>query len=88
MRISENFKLRNIAGENLVVQVNNTAADMTKVISLNSSSAWLWKQLEGKDFDVDYAVNLLTEHYDVDKEIAQKDVLHWVDVLLENKIAY
>ena len=87
MRIDNNYKLRQIAGENLVVMSGKEGVDMTRVISLSSSAVWLWKQLEDKDFTKEDAVALLLEEYEVAKEVAISDVEKWVDALIQNKIA-
>lgn len=87
MRIDNNYKLRQIAGENLVVMAGKEGMDMTRVISLSSSAAWLWKQLEEKDFTESDAVELLLEEYDVERERAISDVKNWVVALIQNKIA-
>ncbi len=86
MRIKSNFKLRNIAGENLVVQVNNSELDMTKVISLNSSSVWLWTKLVDRDFCSEDLVQMLVDHYDIDEQTAQRDVNKWIEILAQNGV--
>lgn len=86
MRINSNYKLRQIAGENLVVMTGKEGTDMTRVISLNSSSTWLWKQLEDKNFFEADAVELLMKEYDVIRLKASEDVKAWLDVLIENGI--
>ena len=52
MRIKENYRVREIAGENLIVEQGKSQADMTKVISLNSTALLLWKELQGRDFSL------------------------------------
>ena len=86
MHFNKSFKLRTIAGENLVVQTTSGETDMTKIISLNSSSAWLWRELEGKDFTEEEVVEILLGHYDVSPEQAQKDVSTWIKTLTDNNI--
>lgn len=87
MRIKSNYKLRQIAGENLVVMTGKEGTDMTRVISLSNSAAWLWKQLEGKKFTETDAVELLVQEYEVDKQTAIDAVKWWVDALIKNRIA-
>ena len=50
MHIDTSYKVRQVAGENLIVKQGKTHADMTKVISLNSSALLLWNELQGKEF--------------------------------------
>ena len=49
MKIKSMYKVRQVAGENLVVGQGRLNADMTKVISLNDTAVLLWKELAGKD---------------------------------------
>ena len=46
MKIKENYKVREIAGENLIVEQGKSQSDMTKVISLNNTALLLWKMLQ------------------------------------------
>ena len=44
MRINPNYKLREIAGETIIVNQGKTGIDMTRIISLNSSAKVLYQQ--------------------------------------------
>jgi hypothetical protein len=54
--------------------------DLSTVYTLNSSAAWLWEQLKGKEFTIDTIVDLLCENYDVDIEQAKSDA----EILLQD----
>ena len=58
------------------------STDMTRVVSLNDSAAWLLDSLADKEFSVDDAARLLTERYDVDMERARADSQRWADTLI------
>ena len=45
MRIKEEYKVREMAGEHIVVMQGRYGVDMTKVIALNETSLWLWNRL-------------------------------------------
>ena len=45
MKIKEGYKIRNIAGEHVIVSIGTLNVNLTKVVSLNPSSVWLWEQL-------------------------------------------
>lgn len=74
MRIKEGFILRSICGEYVVVGEGLAQVNFNKMLSLNNSAAYLWKELEGKDFTPDTMVDLLLENYDVTREQAAEDV--------------
>jgi hypothetical protein len=49
------------------------------MISMNESAAFLWKEVEEKDFDAEMLTALLTDNYDIDRETAQSDVAALLD---------
>ena len=84
MRINTKFKLRDIAGETVIV--NAPEADLTRIISLNTSARLLWNELSDKDFLIEDAAEILMEHYSVSEETAKKDATVWVDALKKSGI--
>lgn len=73
MKIKKGFTLRNVCGENIVVAEGKENIDFTKIISMNESSAYLWKNIEDKEFTADDLCKLLTDEYDVTEDTAQQD---------------
>ena len=73
MKIKEGFILREMCGENIVTAEGIENINFNKLISLNSSAAYLWENLIGKDFSVEDMAVLLVEQYDIDMELALKD---------------
>ena len=86
MKIDSKAKVRDIAGEKVVIMQGRLGADMTRIIQLNGSSVWLLEQLAERDFEVADVVELLTSRYDVDEQTATADATKWVKQLRENKI--
>lgn len=83
MKIKEQFKVREMAGEHVVIMQGSSFSDLTRIISLNESALYLWNALEGKTFDTAAVANLLAEHYGIDDEIALRDAQRWLDKLDE-----
>ena len=81
MRIKDSYKVREIAGENLIVEQGKSQADMTKVISLNSTALLLWNELYGRDFTPADAAAVLTSHFNIAQEVADVDSRKWIDTL-------
>ena len=73
MRIKKGFEMRVICGEAIVVAHGLENIDLSKIINLNESAAYLWRAVEGKDFDAPMLARLLTEEYEVDSETALRD---------------
>ena len=73
MRIIDGFVLRTIGQEHMVIGEGVSQIDLNSIVSLNATAAFLWKQIEGKDFTVEDLTKLLTDNYDVDRERAAAD---------------
>ncbi len=83
MKIKEGFVLRQICGEYVVVGEGLAQVNFNKMLSLNASAAYLWEQMQGKDFTVQDMADALKERYEVDEERAYNDaaalVEKWID---------
>ncbi|MBQ9147700.1 MAG: PqqD family protein [Rikenellaceae bacterium] len=86
MKIDSKVKVRDIAGEKVVIMQGHLGADLTRIIQLNGSSQWLLEQLSGREFEVADVVALLTSRYDVDELTATTDAEKWVEQLREHKM--
>ena len=73
MKIREGFILREMCGENIVTAEGIEHINFNKLISLNSTAAYLWENLTGKEFSIEDMAALLVEQYDIDMELAMKD---------------
>lgn len=84
MRIIEGFVLRPLGDEFIITGEGPAQVNFNKMISLNSTAAYLWKSVEGKEFSVEDLTALLLEEYDVDEATASKDALaiarKWVEI--------
>lgn len=74
MRLKQGFELRDVCGERVLVAQGLENIDFSHIINLNETAAFLWEKLQGVDFDVETATDLLTGEYDVDKETARADI--------------
>ena len=73
MQIKNGFVLREMCGEHIVTAEGMENINFNKLISLNSTAAFLWKNLEGKDFTEKEMAALLVAEYGIDMELATKD---------------
>lgn len=83
MKLIEGFRLRDVMGQATVIGEGVNQINFNKLITLNSSAAFLWRQVEGKDFDESMLADLLVEEYGIDRELAEKDskaiAAQWVE---------
>ena len=70
MKIKDGFVLREMCGENIVAAEGIENINFNKLISLNESAAYLWRELIGKEFTTEEMAELLIVRYGIDKELA------------------
>lgn len=73
MKIKTGFVLREMCGENIVAGEGLEHINFNKLISLNSTAAFLWKELVGKEFTETEMAQMLVDEYGIDMELALKD---------------
>ena len=76
MKIKDGYKLRTVAGENMVVSPGTDG--FNGVIMLNGTGAFLWKLLES-GCERDEMIAELLKVYEVDKETAGKGVDSFIE---------
>lgn len=82
MRIKKDFVLREVCGENVITGESLRAIDFRKILSLNESAAWLWKEAKAQgDFTIESLTARLCEEYDVTAEEARSCVTELLDKL-------
>ena len=84
MKAKKGFNLREVCGEQIIVAEGKENIDFSNIISMNESSAYLWKKVQQMDsFTADELAQLLTEQYEVEYEVALKDATtlagQWVE---------
>lgn len=72
-----------MCGENIVAGEGLQHINFNKLLSLNESAAYLWKELVGKEFTQEEMAELLIVRYGIDKQLAMTDsgklMNAWVD---------
>ena len=81
MKINHNYKLREIAGETIVVNQGTTNVNMTRIISLNASARLLYQRLVEQEFTVEDAAKVLMDTYGIGNERALADAEKWLESL-------
>ena len=83
MKAKPGFNLRVVCGENIIVAEGEENIDFSNIISMNESSAYLWQNIQGKEFTHEDLVGLLTQEYEVDEATATKDVKALTELWLQ-----
>ena len=71
MKTKIGFNLRQVCGENIIVAEGEENIDFSNIISMNESSAFLWKEAQQlESFTIADLVRILTAEYEVDEATA------------------
>lgn len=79
MKTKNGFRLRELGGDYILIGESVELVDFNNLITFNETAAYLWQQVEGKDFDVETLTQLLLDEYDVSEDIARHDAQATVD---------
>ena len=83
MKIKKGFVLRQMCGENIVTAEGLEHINFNKLISLNTTAAFLWEKVDGKEFTAEEMAQHLVEEYGIDMELALTDAgklaQAWID---------
>jgi len=75
MKIKKGFVLREVCGEHVIVGEGLGAINFGRMLALNETAAWLWKEaLAMGDFTVEALAERLCENYEVSADEARQDV--------------
>ena len=81
MKRSADFLLREVADTQVLVPVGDAMIKFPGMVTLNGTGVYIWGLLE-QEQSVESLVAALMEHYAVDRETAQGDVVAFVNKLI------
>ena len=73
MKLKKGFELRSICGEKVVTASGIENINFNKMLSFNSSAAFLWERFYGSEFCVGDMADALVSEYGIDRERALAD---------------
>ena len=85
MKIKENYVMREVAGQAIVIAVGEESERFKGMINLNRTGKEVWRYLE-KDMDLVEIVKKIVEKYDVDENTAMLDVENMINKLFQSGI--
>ena len=85
MKTSNEFIMREIAGEYVLVPVGKRALTFQSLVTMNEVGALIWEMVE-KESDIDQIVSGILDEYEVDEQTARKDVLDFIGFLKDCQI--
>lgn len=78
MRLRSDLIMRHVANEYMIVDPGQGVVDMSKVYTLNETSAMLWEKLQNKDFTLRDVIGVLLDHYEVNASRAEADAQRFI----------
>ena len=79
MRAKKGFRLRELGGDYILIGESVELVNFNNIITFNETAAYLWKQVEKKEFDINTLTQLLLDEYDVTEDIAREDAQATID---------
>lgn len=87
MKLKDQLILREVAGEYVIVPTGRRAREVTNVVCISSSAAYLWDYMKDHEFSKEELVQRILEHYQgVTMEQAEQDIDRFLKVLSDNGI--
>ena len=83
MKKIDGFAMRRLGQDAMIVAESVDLIDFDRIVSLNSSAAYVWESLPDTDFTLRTVADLLLRRYDVEESIALKDAEDLVNVWLK-----
>lgn len=75
MKQKKGFVLRDVCGDKVIIAEGIEVLDFGQLLSLNETAAWLWEEASKQgNFTIDTLTSALCEEYNVEKDLATKDV--------------
>lgn len=80
MKKTDGFTMRRLGQDAMIVAESVDLIDFDRIVSLNTSAAYIWESIPDSDFTIRTITDLLLRSYDVEEEVARKDAEELVDI--------
>lgn len=87
MKLKDGLILREVAGQFVIVPTGKRVQEVTNIVYISSSAAYLWEYMKEHEFEKEDLVERIMGHYSgVTEEKASADVDHFLKILADNSI--
>lgn len=87
MKLKDGLILREVAGQYVVVPTGKRVQEVTPIVYISSSGAYLWDYMKDHEFEKEDLVAKIMEHYSgVTEEQAAADIEKFLKTLADNNI--
>lgn len=85
MRTNENYILREIDGESILIPIGEASEHLNGMIHLTPTAAFIWKEVDNSN-SLEEIIQKLMEKYEVTEEIAKRDVYGFLTELYKRNM--
>ena len=85
MKLKKDFILREIMGDVVIVKINQSTSQFNGLITVNELGIFIWENLE-KVLDENDLLQLILDEYEVERDVAKKDLDEFLQVLKDMDI--
>ena len=87
LKLKDGLILREVAGQYVVVPTGKRVQEVTSIVYISSSGAYLWDYMKDHEFEKEDLVAKIMEHYSgVTEEQAAADIEKFLKTLANNNI--
>lgn len=87
MKLKDGLILREVAGQYVIVPTGKRVQEVTSIVYISSSAAYLWDYMKDHEFEKNELVKMIMDHYiGVTEEKALKDIEKFLEILSENAV--
>lgn len=87
MKLKDGLMLREVAGQYVIVPTGKRVREVTSIVYISSSAAYLWEYMKDHEFEKEDLVERILEHYvRVTREKAAADIEKFLKTLADNNI--
>ncbi len=87
MKLKDGLVLREVAGQYVIVPTGKRVQEITNIVYISSSAAYLWNYMKNHEFEKEDLVRQILDHFTgVTKEQAVKDIDKFLETLSKNYI--
>ncbi|MBV2225699.1 MULTISPECIES: PqqD family protein [Sphingobacterium] len=83
MKLRTDLQLRKLGNDYIIIDPGQEMIDMSKVFTLNETAAFLWEELQGKEFTEETVSDILLENYEVNEDVAVKDAKKLIQTFIK-----
>jgi len=85
MKINNNFMLKKVAGEYMIIPTGNNNVNFSKIFNINETGAFIFEKLkDGKNKEE--ILELMSKEYNASKDILKNDIEEFIDELKKRGI--